>query len=41
MPTIKLEKPNEWINDNTPILKFPKTRIDKTIKYDIKLKNDG
>lgn len=41
MPTIKLEKPKEWFNDSTPLLKFPKVRVDKTSILPITLKNDG
>lgn len=41
MPTIKLEKPKEWFNDSTPLLKFPKVRVDKTSTLPITLKNDG
>ncbi|EGR28756.1 hypothetical protein IMG5_169530, partial [Ichthyophthirius multifiliis] len=41
MPTIKLEKPKEWFNDSTPLLKFPKVRIDKSCVLPIVLKNDG
>ena len=41
MPTIKLDKPKEWFNESTPLLKFPKTRIDKSCILPIVLKNDG
>lgn len=41
MPTLKLEKPREWINDNTPVLKFPKTRLGKRVTDAIVLRNDG
>lgn len=41
MPTIKLEKPKEWFNESTPLLKFPKVRIDKACVLPITLKNDG
>lgn len=41
MPTIKLEKPKEWFNESTPLLKFPKVRIDKSQILPIVLKNDG
>jgi len=40
MPTIKLEKPKDFI-DSTPVLRFPKTRIDKFITLPIMVKNDG
>lgn len=41
MPTVKLEKPSEWVNENTPILKFPKTRVDKAVQLPVVVKNDG
>jgi hydrocephalus-inducing protein len=41
LPTIKLEKPKEYVNESTPILKFPKVRIGKEITLPIVLKNDG
>lgn len=41
MPTIKLEKPKEYFNENTPMLKFPKVRIDKSLVLPIVLKNEG
>lgn len=41
IPTIKLEKPREYYNDQTPILKFPKVRIDKSVTLPIILKNEG
>lgn len=41
MPTIKLEKPREYHNDSTPILKFPKVRVGKSVTLPIILKNDG
>jgi hydrocephalus-inducing protein len=41
MPTLKLDKPKEWVNENTPILKFPKTRLGKRVVESIVLKNDG
>ena len=41
MPTLKLEKPKEWINDNVPLLKFPKTRLGKRVVDAIVIRNDG
>ncbi|EGR29178.1 hypothetical protein IMG5_161280 [Ichthyophthirius multifiliis] len=41
LPTIKLEKPKEYFNDQTPMLKFPKVRIDKSCILPIIIKNDG
>ena len=41
MPTLKLDKPKEWINENTPILRFPKTRLGKRVVETIVIKNDG
>lgn len=41
MPTIKLEKPREYHSESTPLLKFPKVRIDKSVTLPIILKNDG
>jgi len=41
LPSLKVEKPKEWLDDRTPILKFPKTRVDKAVTLPIILKNDG
>ena len=41
MPTIKLEKPREYFNEQTPMLKFPKVRVGKSVTMPIILKNDG
>ena len=41
MPTLKLEKPKEWFNESTPMLKFPKTRVDKSVVLPIVIKNEG
>jgi hydrocephalus-inducing protein len=41
MPTLKLEKPKEWINESTPLLKFSKTRLGKRAVESIVIKNDG
>ena len=41
LPTIKLEKPKEYLNETTPLLNFPKTRIDKEVVLPIMIKNDG
>lgn len=40
LPTVKLEKPKEWL-DEKALLKFPKTRVNKTQTLPITLKNDG
>ena len=41
MPTIKLDKPKEWFNESTPMLKFPKTRVGKSLTLPIVIKNEG
>ena len=41
LPTLKIEQPKEWADDRTPLLKFPKTRLDKSYILPIVLKNDG
>ena len=41
MPTLKLEKPKEYFNESTALLKFPKVRIDKDVTLPIILKNEG
>jgi len=41
MPTIKLDKPKEWFNESMLLLKFPKTRIGKSMILPIILKNEG
>jgi hydrocephalus-inducing protein len=41
LPTLKLEKPKEWFDEKTPILKFPRTKIGKNALLPIMLKNDG
>ena len=40
LPTLKIEKPKEYL-DGMPMLKFPRTRVDKTVILAIVLKNDG
>lgn len=40
LPTLKLEKPKELL-DGMPVLKFPRTRVDKTSINALLLKNDG
>ena len=40
LPTLKLEKPKEYL-DGFPVLKFPRTRVDKSSISSIILKNDG
>ena len=41
LPTLKIEKPKEWFDERTLVLKFPKTRVDKSLIMPILLKNDG
>ena len=41
LPSLKVERPKEWVDDRTPLLKFPKTRVDKSLTLPIVLKNDG
>lgn len=41
MPTLKLEKPKEYLNETTVLLKFPKVRIGKDLIQSVVLKNDG
>ena len=40
LPTLKLDKPKE-ILDGVPVLRFPRTRVDKTSINSLILKNDG
>ena len=40
LPTLKLEKPKE-LQEGLPILKFPRTRVEKSMVSSILLKNDG
>jgi len=39
LPTIKVEKPKEYFDERTLLVKFPKTRIGKTCSQAITLKN--
>ena len=41
LPTLLLESPNEYDADGTPILKFKKLRLNKSIVNQIVLKNEG
>jgi hydrocephalus-inducing protein len=41
MPTLKIERPKEWHNETTPLLKFPRVRVDKATILPLMLKNDG
>ena len=41
LPTLLLESPNEYDNDGNPILKFKKTRLNKSAMGQIVLKNEG
>ena len=41
LPTLKIEKPKDWADERTPLLKFPKTRLDNFSILPIILKNDG
>ena len=41
LPTLKIEQPKDWADYRTPLLKFPKTRLDKSYILPIVLKNDG
>jgi len=41
LPTLKLAKPTEWENENTPLLKFPKLRKGKRAIENIVIQNDG
>jgi hydrocephalus-inducing protein len=41
LPTIKIEKPNEWFDERTPLLKFGKTRVGKKMVLPIVVKNGG
>jgi|JI6StandDraft_1071083.scaffolds.fasta_scaffold04855_11 hydrocephalus-inducing protein len=41
LPTIKLEKPKEYFDERTVLVKFSKTRVGKATSQQICLKNDG
>lgn len=41
LPTLKLEKPKDWIDERTPVVKFGRVRLGKTLTMPIMLKNDG
>lgn len=41
LPTLKVEKPKEFLDERTILLKFPRTRVGKTNTQQITLKNDG
>ena len=41
LPTLKLEKPREFFDERTPLLKFPLTRVEKKNVFPLMLKNDG
>ena len=41
LPTIKLEKPKEYFDERTVLVKFNKTRVGKATTQQICLKNDG
>ena len=41
LPTVKVEKPREFIDERTLSLKFPKTRLGKTCILPVVMKNDG
>lgn len=41
LPTVKVEKPREFLDERTILLKFPKTRLGKASSLPIILKNDG
>ena len=41
LPTLLLESPNDYDNDGNPILKFKRTRLNKSAMGQIVLKNEG
>jgi len=41
IPTLKLERPREFLNESTPVLRFPKVRLEKSAVLPVVLKNDG
>jgi hydrocephalus-inducing protein len=41
LPTLKIEKPKDWFDERTLVMKFPKTRVNKSHVLPILLKNDG
>lgn len=41
LPSLKVERPKEWVDDRTPLLRFPKIRVDKSHILPVVLKNDG
>jgi hydrocephalus-inducing protein len=41
LPTIKVEKPKEFADERTILIKYPKTRIGKACVQSISLKNEG
>jgi hydrocephalus-inducing protein len=41
LPTIKIEKPKDFFDERTPLLKFQKTRVNRLLSAPIILKNDG
>lgn len=41
LPTLKLERPKDWFDERTPLLKFGRVRVGKSTTLPIVLKNDG
>lgn len=41
IPTLRIDKPKEWIDDRTLCLKFQKTRVGKRATLPLVLKNEG
>lgn len=41
LPTLKLQHPVSYLDERTPLLKFPRLRVGKTASMCIVLKNDG
>lgn len=41
LPTLRVEKPKDFLDERTILLKFPKTRVGKSNTQQISLKNDG
>lgn len=41
MPTLKIDRPKEWVDERTLLLKFPRIRLGKQHTESVVVKNDG
>jgi hydrocephalus-inducing protein len=41
LPTLKLERPKDWLDERTPVLRFGRVRVGKSQTGAVVLKNDG